>query len=230
MTEVVFIHGILGKPDFFDFLRPYIPADGFHSVDILLEGHCATPQDFARASMARWRGQVDATVQRLRADGRRIVIAAHSMGTLFAIDSAVRGMADALFLLNPPLGLRPSLRMAATSLKVFMGKTDDPLAAAAKAAYSLSDDRNPLHYIGWIPRYLELFAEIRRTRAIVARLAVPTLAFLSARDEIVSPSSGRRFPLRPDITVATLPNSGHYYYPEPDRSRLTDAFCRLLEA
>lgn len=155
MTEVVFIHGILGKPDFFDFLRPCIPADGFHTVDILLEGHCATPQDFARASMARWRGQVDATVQRLRADGRRIVIAAHSMGTLFA--------------------------------------------------------------------------EIRRTRAIMAHLAVTTLAFLSARDEIVSPRSGRRFPLRPDITVATLPDSGHYYYPEPDRSRLTAAFRRLLE-
>jgi len=57
MVNVLFIHGILGKPDYFDFLRPHIPAEGFHTEDILLEGHCDTPKAFGRASMARWRSQ-----------------------------------------------------------------------------------------------------------------------------------------------------------------------------
>lgn len=52
---VLFIHGILGKPDYFDFLRPHIPAEGFHTEYILLEGHCDTPKGFGKASMAQWR-------------------------------------------------------------------------------------------------------------------------------------------------------------------------------
>ncbi len=51
MTNVLFIHGILGKPDYFDFLRPCIPAEEFHAEDILLEGHCGTPQEFGRARL-----------------------------------------------------------------------------------------------------------------------------------------------------------------------------------
>ena len=228
MTNVLFIHGILGKPDYFDFLRPCIPAEEFHAEEILLEGHCGTPQEFGRASMARWRGQVAEAIGRLRAEGDRLLIVAHSMGTLFAIDNAVRGHADALFLLNPPLSLRISARMAATSLKVLRGKTSDPLAAAAKAAYSISADSNPLHYTGWIARYLELFAEIRRTRPLAGRLAVPTRVYLSAHDEVVSPRSARWFPHHLDIVVTTLADSGHYFYSGADRARLTDEFRRFL--
>lgn len=51
MTTVLFVHGILGKPDYFDFLRPYVAEAGFRSEDILLEGHCDTPRAFGHA---RW--------------------------------------------------------------------------------------------------------------------------------------------------------------------------------
>ena len=228
MTGVLFIHGILGKPDYFDFLHRCIPAEGFYIVSLLLEGHCDTPKAFGQTSMAQWRSQVAEAVDRLKADCSRVVIAAHSMGTLFAIDNAVRGRADTLFLLNPPLSLRFSLRMATTSLKVLRGKADDQWTAAAKAAYSISDDSNPLHYIGWISRYLELFAEIRHTRSVIGRLTVPTRAYISAHDEVVSPRSARWLPLRPDVAVVTLPDSGHYYYPEPDRRRIVSDFSRFL--
>lgn len=228
MTEVLFIHGILGKPDYFDFLRECLPADGFRGTDVLLEGHCDTPQAFGRASMSRWKDQVAAEVERMRAAGSRVVIAAHSMGTRFAIGHAARGQADALFLLNPPLSLRLSPRMAVTTLKVAFGKIDDPHTAAAKAAYSISDDRNPLHYLRWAPRYLELFAEIRRTRPLARRLAVPARVYLSARDELVSPRSARWFPAGQDIALTVLPRSGHYCYPDADRNRIIADFSSFL--
>ena len=166
MPQLLFIHGILGKPDYFGFLHKYVP-ESYRITVILLEEHGGSQKDFARASMSKWRKQVTDTVQNLRKDGDRLVIVAHSMGTLFAIDSAVRGEADALFLLNPPLSLRITRRLLTTPLKIMRGKIDDRWTLAAKEAYSISDDPNLLHYIAWIPRYLELFREISRTRKIV---------------------------------------------------------------
>lgn len=228
MTEVLFIHGILGKPDYFDFLQACVPEDGFHCECILLDGHCDTPRAFGRATMKGWRNQVSETVERLRATGSRLVIVAHSMGTFFAIDNAVEGKADALFLLNPPLSIRPTLRLPVTSIKVMMGKIDNLRTAAAKAAYSISNDSNPLHYIRWFPRYLELFAEIRRTRKITRLLKVPTRVYLSGFDEMVSLRSGRLLPSRPDVTVTILPESGHYYYTKADTLRIVNEFRRFL--
>lgn len=228
MTEVIFIHGILGKPDYFDFLRSCLPSEEFHCEDILLEGHCDTPQAFGQASMNRWRGQVSEAVDKLRAKGSRLVIVAHSMGTLFAIDNAVMGKADALFLLNPPLTIRPTWRLPVTSFKVMQGKIDNPRTAAAKAAYSIADDHNPLHYIKWVPRYLELFTEISRVRLIANQLKIPTRVYLSGYDEMVSLRSARWFPSRTGITVTILPESGHYYYIEADRELLVNDFHQFL--
>lgn len=227
MTELLFVHGILGKPDYFDFLRPFMPAD-VRPTSILLDGHGRGPREFAATSMARWRRQVAEAVESLRASGNRVVVVAHSMGCLFAIDAAVRGEADALFLLNPPLSLRVTRRLLSTPLKVRNGKVNDARTRAAKAAYSISDDSNILHYVGWIPRYLELFGEIRRTRSVVKALAVPTRVYLSAHDEMVSPRSSRLFPERPEIQVKILPDSGHYYYTDSDRSVIISDFSEFL--
>lgn len=227
MTELLFVHGILGKPDYFDFLRPFMPAD-VRPTSILLDGHGRGPREFAATSMARWRRQVAEAVESLRSTGNRVVVVAHSMGCLFAIDAAVRGEADALFLLNPPLSLRVTRRLLSTPLKVRNGKVNDARTHAAKAAYSISDDSNLLHYIGWIPRYLELFGEIRRTRSVVKALAVPTRVYLSAHDEMVSPRSSRLFPDRSEIKVRMLPDSGHYYYTDSDRAVIISDFSEFL--
>lgn len=227
MTELLFVHGILGKPDYFDFLRPRLPAD-VRPTSILLDGHGRGPREFAATSMARWRRQVAEAVESLRSTGNRVVVVAHSMGCLFAIDAAVRGEADALFLLNPPMSLRVTRRLLLTPLKVRSGEINDAWTRAAKAAYSISDDSNILHYAGWIPRYLELFGEIRRTRSVVKALAVPTRVYLSAHDEMVSPRSSRLFPGRPEIQVKMLPDSGHYYYTDSDRSVIISDFSEFL--
>lgn len=229
MQNILFVHGILGKPDYFDFLLPHIPG-GYRSSAILLEGHGADPQAFGRASMTRWRRQVAEAADELRKGGERLVIAAHSMGTLFAIDNAVRGKADGLFLLNPPLTLRVTRRLFTTPFKVMTGNIGDSRTHAAQAAYSISEDPNLLHYVRWIPRYLELFGEIRRTRAIVKNLAVPTRVFLSAHDEMVSPRGASLFPRNPGIITTLLPDSGHYYYPESDAATITRAFTDFLSA
>jgi len=178
MIELLFIHGILGKPEYFNFLQPYVP-EGFHTTAILLDGHGKGPREFAGSSMEQWRRQVAETVDNLLSKGNKVIIVAHSMGCLFAIDAAVRGKADALFLLNPPLSLRISRKLFSTPLKMKMGKINDNWVQAAKDAYSISDDGNLVNYLCWIPRYFELFREIYRIRRIVSCLAVPTRVYLS---------------------------------------------------
>lgn len=228
MIELLFIHGILGKPEYFNFLQSYVP-EGFHTTAILLDGHGKGPREFAGSSMEQWRRQVAETIENLLSNGNKVIIVAHSMGCLFAIDAAMRGKADALFLLNPPLSLRISRKLFSTPLKVKMGKINDNWVQAAKDAYSISDDGNLVNYLCWIPRYFELFREIYRIRTIVSGPAVPTRVYLSTHDEMVSPRSHRKFPLRPEINVTMLSSSGHYYYADNDCSIIVSDFYKFLK-
>ncbi len=224
-TAILFVHGILGNREFFDFLQPCVPP-GWTRRSLLLEGHGGSVRDFGRASMARWKAQVHEAVAELRESHGRVVVAAHSMGTLFAIGEAVRGGADAVFLLAPPLSLRLSARLFATPLKVATGRIrpDDVWAQAAVRAYGITGGGNPLHYLGWAARYAELFAEIRRVRRLCPQFRAPAEVIFSARDEMVSPR-GRRY-LEGNLQAAftLLPASGHYYYSDADRALIISRF------
>ena len=227
---IVFIHGLLGSPEFFDFLIPYVPED-WTVCSLTLKGHCGTVRDFGAASMSDWKKQVKSEVGHLRLTHRRVVVAAHSMGTLFAIREAVEGAADALFLMNVPLALRVTRRLFATPMKVFTGNIDpsDKWTAAAVRAYGTSADRNPLHYLPWIARYMELFGEIGRVRKLGSMLDVPVMAYFSAHDEMVSPSSAKYLGSSHKLVVKLLPASGHYYYAEADKEKIIidfNDFCK----
>lgn len=57
MTNLLFIHGIVGNCRIFDFLLPYIP-EGFNVRFLNLAGHGGNALDFSQASMSVWRKQV----------------------------------------------------------------------------------------------------------------------------------------------------------------------------
>ena len=121
--------------------------------------------------------------------------------------------------------------MLSTPLKVHFGKIsdDDVHTIAAREVYSLTEDPNVLHYAGWIPRFLELFAEIWRTRKLTHLIDVPTRVFLSEHDEMVSPRSDRYFAGIPTVKTFHLPDSGHYHYDDTDRSTVAREFRAMLE-
>lgn len=128
-----------------------------------------TALDFAHASMEDWKTQVSEALSSLRKTNERVYIAAHSMGTLFALQEAAKAPFEALFLLNVPLVPRVSAELIKMCAKVYSGrvKPDDEWGRAAQSAYSIAPDKNPLHYLGWLPRYAELFAEMARTRRLL---------------------------------------------------------------
>ena len=102
-NAVLLIHGIAGSPAHFRDLVPVIP-EGFSVYNILLDGHSGTVDNLGRSSMAKWKAQVTATLHTLFDRHEKVVIVAHSMGTLFAIQAATRhpDRISRLFLLAVP--------------------------------------------------------------------------------------------------------------------------------
>ena len=225
-TAVLLIHGILGTPDHFADLLPLIP-DKWSVCNLLLDGHGAGMAEFAHTSMKKWKAQVADKLEELLAEHRRVVIVAHSMGTLFAISSAIRHpeRIGGLFLLAVPVRPRLSFKAIAASAKLMLGLAEkDKTAAAMRADSSVRLERGIWKYAAWTPRFVELLREAGLTEKELHRLAVPTVAVQSNRDELVSKRSAAVLERNPCICVVQMPESGHFGYQDRDRAELLARF------
>ena len=229
-VAVLFIHGITGTPDHFREWIKVLPKD-FSVHNLLLAGHGKGVRDFSKASMKKWRSQVSQAVEELAQSHEQIYVVAHSMGTLLSIEeSLIANRISKLYLLAVPLKIWPNSRMFLTPIKIFFDRIDpnDPIEVAAKRCYGIAPDKNLFHYLGWIPRYLELFSLIRKTRKVIRSLSVPTFAFQSKKDEIVSLRSNKFLEENPNISLTILQNSVHYYYAKEDLDLLLKAFTQFI--
>lgn len=233
-TAVLFIHGIVGTPDHFDMLLPLVPA-GWSVYNVLLDGHGRTVDDFGASSMKKWKAQVWDVFHQLGETHEQVVIVGHSMGTLFAIQLALERPEKVPFLFLMAVPMRVGLRWfgVVNSLKVALDRVDErkPLEAATRKACSIQTEPRLWKYIKWVPRYLELFREIRITRKLLPELTVPCHAFQSRRDELVSNWAAKVLERSGRAQVAYLDHSGHFYYDDADRTRLLTAFderCKKL--
>ena len=116
------------------------------------------------------------------------------------------------------------------SWKVFWGdiRPDDKWTLAAQRVYGIERDPHVLRYLGWIPRYLELFSEIKRTRETAHRLTVPCQVYLSVQDEMVSLKGRKVLEGNPYVTLTILHESGHFYYSPEAQRQLREDFCMLV--
>lgn len=228
-NAVLMIHGILGTPRHFDVFLPLIPED-WSVYNILLDGHGATVTDFSHSSMKKWKAQVSRLLDDLLSRYDRVLLVAHSMGTLFSLQEAVARPEKiaGLFLLQTPLRPRLKLRYACYSALM-------PFGIVVKAAEDMHRGSSIIlspwlwQYLGWIPRFLELFAECRRTRQILDQVSVPCRIFQSSLDEMVSMCTCRDLAKHPHLPVTVLPNSGHFAYHGADLELLKTEFSKLFK-
>ena len=229
-TAILLIHGIVGTPNHFNELVSLVP-ESISVYNLLLDGHGKGVNDFSKTSMKKWEAQVTSVVEELSLTHEKIYIVAHSLGTLLAIDQAIKNdKVCKLFLLAVPLSLSLKPKMAINSLKVYFDKirSDDYEALAAKKCYGIAKDKNPFHYIGWIPRFLELFAKIWQTRKMIMSLNITCSVFQSGKDEMVSRRSKKYLENNPSILINELEKSGHYYYDKEDFDFLITEFNTML--
>lgn len=230
-AAILMIHGITGSPNHFRHLVAMIP-EGISVWNILLDGHGKGTSDFAHTSMEKWEKQVRCAVDELAATHRQLYIVGHSMGALFAICHGVRCSKIAgLFLLGVPIKVGIGKELPIYSWRLFRDniRPDDAMGICAKEVTSIRHDRGLLHYLGWIPRYLELFQKIRQVRRLLPQLQTPGVAIQSGKDEMVSHRSAGKLRQAASLQVMVLENAYHYYYPEEDRRCLEAAFRAFLE-
>lgn len=229
-NAVLLIHGILGSPGHFRDVIPAIPED-YTIYSILLDGHSGRPENFSRSSMAKWKAQVNTTLAELFLRHEKVVIVAHSMGTLFAIQAAIDhpDKIPALFLLSIPT--RPWVRLstAVTAVKIAFGKLGSPAAQAMRGETALELTPKLWTYIGWVPRMIELLQECSRVRKLLPELAVPAQAYQSKVDELVSVRSCKDWEDHPFIQTTLLTNSGHFVYGQEDAAFLRKQLSEMLE-
>ena len=231
-VAILFIHGIVGTPNHFSEFVSLVP-ESFSVYNLLLDGHGKGVKNFSKTSMKKWEAQVDAVVKELSFTHEKIYIVAHSLGALLAIEQAIKNKKVCnLFLLAVPLKLSIKPKMVVNSLKVYFGKIrpDDYEATAAKKCYGIAKDKNPFHYIGWIPRFLELFVKIRKTRNILNSLNTSCSVYQSKKDEMVSSKSIKYLNHNSYIFVSELESSGHYYYSKEDFDFLMSEFNKMLDS
>lgn len=228
-TAVLFIHGFLGSTEHFERFIARIP-ENIAVYNVLLKGHGANVLDFAHASMAGWKKQIEEIVDELHEKYKNIYIVGHSMGTFFAMESAIRhpDIVKAVFLLQTPLkiGLKPAAVF--NTIKSFFNIFNDEIGEAYKNAHSVKLNFRIWEYIGWVPRYLELFRESKNARSTIMELETPCLIFQSAKDELVSIKSVKHIPDKENIKVTILQNSAHFIYDKDEFSYLEEMFCKMI--
>lgn len=231
-AAVLCIHGIAGSPNHFADFLSMIP-EHMSVWNLLLDGHGKGVRDFSKASMSKWEAQVTTAVEELAVSHERIYILAHSMGTLFAIEQAIRNRKICkLFLLAVPLKLFLKPAMVDNSLKLYTGKfkPDDPIATVHLRCNSIQHSKNIFLYLGWIPRFLELFVKISEVRKLLPELTTKTMVFQSAKDEMVSRGAAKLLSENPNLHVTMLAESGHFYYDSKDAAKMKNAFQNWLNS
>lgn len=228
-TAILFVHGIVGTPRHFDDFVNVVPKN-ISVLNILLDGHGKGVKEFSKTNLKNWETQVNEAVNTLSQNHENIYIVAHSMGTLFALDEAIENnKIKGLFLLSVPLKLKIKGKMISNVLKVYFNiiEPNDVIAVSAKKCYGIKDSKNPLLYLGWLPRYIELFKKAKEMRDKIKKISAPTVIFQSKNDEMVSLKTVDILNKNPNISVKILENSCHYYYDAKDFEFLINEFKKI---
>ena len=230
-TAILMVHGIVGTPRHFDFLLEAI-TENISIVNILLPGHGSTVQDFAKASMKAWKETVEAHMAELCRTHRRVIVVAHSMGTLLTCEAAQRYPEVKAFLfINVPLRVWVAPKLAPSALRWSFGRlipghpTDDGLKAAA----SPLPDKHLWRYLGWIPRFIELLVLCQQSKKRFETLSLPAFSFQSYDDELVRRSTSHHLLKNPNIRHIMLKGCGHLIYPPEAQAQMQNALKTLLE-
>ena len=229
-VAVLCVHGIMGTPNHFRELVPLIPKD-YSIYNIVIDGHCGSVSDFSHASMKKWEDCVERAINELLENHEEIYVLAHSMGTLLTMEQAIKNpKITRLFYLSVPIKVGVKLHLFDTAARVYFNKVRpcDKYAIAGRECYGIKDSKNVFLYLGWVPRFLDLFKKIDYTRKNLDQLNTPCVTFQSAHDEMVSPKSIEILKNESNIRVETLKKSTHFYYDPDDMEFIKKEFMDFL--
>ena len=230
-TAVIMIHGILSTPRHFDWLVSQVPDD-LAVYNILLEGHGGSVSDFSKASMKKWKAQVEQCIRHQEHCGRRAVLVGHSLGALLALDAQRKHTCvESLLLLNVPLCPAVKPEMMGRSLRFAFGRVrrEDPLDLQCYEDLGVVLEPYLWKYIGWIPNFISLLTLAAHCRGKVSDLQKPCAVFLGEQDVLVSIRTKKWLQNVPAVRLHMLPQGTHFGYSSQEQTLISQALFRLLE-
>ncbi len=234
-NAVLFLHGICGSPDHFRHLLPLeqaVPKD-WSVYNIVLEGHCKQVEDFGHSSMKKWKAQVQSVFDELCSSHEKVILVGHSMGTLFSIDLAVQrpDKVAFLFLLAVPVRVFVQPRAVGYLMRIAFDRIDEnnPVLVAMHYACGITQTKKLWKYVPWTMRMIELLRLCYQTGKIVPALTVPTIAWQSEKDEMVSSKADKLLQSSGRVEVNLLPNSTHFFYPPEEVKMILQRFQQLCD-
>ncbi len=231
---VLMLHGICGSPEHFRKcidLESRVPQ-GYSVHNVCYPGHGGSVTDFGKSSMKAWRNHARQAFDALAAEHDQVIIAGHSMGTLFALQIALEQpeKVERLYLLQVPLyvGLRFSGVINLMRLPFGLIRPENTVGSAMMAACGVETTKKLWQYLGWIPRLVELLQEMQATGKALEKLHVPAIAFQSRKDELVSNRSAKTLRKSGRVEVVEMEQSTHFYYTSGDVQQMTAEFDNLF--
>lgn len=221
-TAVLFLHGIVGTPRHFDSRLPltHLVPENWSVYSLLLPGHGGSVEDFSASTMQQWKDYVWKTFESLAQTHRRVILAGHSMGTLFALQLALEKGEKIPFLFLIAAPICPQVSFAAVTHSIgliFPHSHGDPkIREAMGACGSVTLTKKVWKYLPWIPNLIALLQEAGRTKKILSRLQTKTLVFQSRKDELVAHRSAKFLRHIPGVYLVELERSTHFYYSDDD--------------
>lgn len=231
---LVFIHGIVELPHFFNFLIEKLPLDISYFAPTLT-GHGLNSKHFGTACSKKWKKQIDDLTDDILKEYKKIIFVGHSLGSLLSIYEAnrIKEKASSIFLLNCPLKVRVTWLHIKTYLKVGLfrkEKTDDEAVNRAMEYLGVSIPRNPLEYLYWARPFISLLKEIGKARKDILTCSTRGFAFHSKQDELVSMKSLKYINKNQNIEINIMKDSSHNYYPQIEKDKIIEKLNKCIRS
>lgn len=228
---IVFVHGIIGSPYRFKDFYPLVPKD-ISYISVVLDGHGKKASDFSHTSLKKWKEQIHSLLVSLKEKNQKVIYVGHSMGCLLGILESVndKSLINSLFLLNVPLRPKLGFMTIKQCLKCAFGNSEkyDEITHCFKDNCCIETSKNPFVYIGWIPRFLDLFKLMKETRKVICEISAPCICFHSGKDELVQQRSLKYLKKNSNLEIHVQKDAGHYYLNQKDTKEVIERFVSLI--
>jgi len=228
---ILFIHGILGGPWYFEGYQRFFAARGYPSYAVSLRGRPGSRPvaDLGRVSLEEF---VSDALEVARAIGRPIVVG-HSMGGLIAQRLAEEGVSDTVVLLSsaPPRGIMLATpRLVVKQIK-HLGTLArlTPLRSSREDSDELIFNRMPLEtradlHARLLPDSARAARELSLGKVAVdeRRIRCAMLVASGLEDRFVAPRVARQLAVKYGAPCWQYPHNAHFLPMEPGWERIAD--------
>ncbi|MBR0303473.1 MAG: alpha/beta hydrolase [Clostridia bacterium] len=225
-TGIVFVHGIQGGPQQFDFLTERLPASVAYR-NVLLPGHGATVKEFRRSGANEWLAAVTQASADMRDKCEELYFVGHSMGCLLGLLTEDElNCFSRMIMICAPFYVRLTARYFKINFSAALKKqTNDPFVLATRKANSVSA-KHAASYLFCAHPYLELFKLIKQVRRSDPKTACAEYYF-SELDEIVGRKSASYAAEHLGAKTQIFAGCGHNCFTDTAKEQLTSKILEM---